>query len=146
MGIYFEHIFIGMPEIKPMIIGLWSGKGKPSILNEFLQPFVNDINKVTREGVIINGYRIDVSIRCFLCDSPARSFLKGSYSVCVSTFLCYKTLVFLFVLNLGVVYFNHKYGCQKCIAVGTYDRDVRRTCYAIFNAPVCTVATNSFYV
>lgn len=70
-----------MPEVKPMIIGLWSGEGKPKILNEFLSPFVNDINDVVREGIVINGYRIDVSVRCFLCDSPARSFLKGSYFV-----------------------------------------------------------------
>lgn len=64
-----------------MLIGLWNGHGKPSILNEFLLPFVNDINKVIREGIIINGYRIDISIRCFLCDSPARSFLKGPYFI-----------------------------------------------------------------
>lgn len=68
-----------MPKIKPMIIGLWCGRGKPNDLNEFLLALINDINTVVRDGIKINGYRIDVSIRCFLCDSPARSFLKGSY-------------------------------------------------------------------
>lgn len=38
-------------------------------------------------------------------------------------------------MNVGIVYFNHRYGCQKCLAVGTYDKDVRRTTYAVFNAP-----------
>lgn len=60
-----------------MVIGIWSGIGKPNSLTEFLHPFVNELNKIVKNGVIINGYRIDVAVRCFLCDSPARSFLKG---------------------------------------------------------------------
>lgn len=34
---------------------------------------------------------------------------------------------------LGVVYFNHKNGCQKCFGVGTYDHSVRRVCFADFS-------------
>lgn len=60
-----------------MAIGVWSGNGKPSDLNTYLRPFVEDIDTVTRDGIIINGFRLDVKIRSFLCDSPARSFLKG---------------------------------------------------------------------
>lgn len=66
-----------MPEIKPMIIGIWSGVGKPNNLTEFLQPLVTDINETVRNGIKINGYQIEVCVRCFICDSPARSFLKG---------------------------------------------------------------------
>lgn len=62
-----------------MAIGIWSGNGKPSDLNEFLEPLVNDIDAVVKAGVTINGYRLDVKVRCFLCDAPARSFLKGFY-------------------------------------------------------------------
>lgn len=57
-----------------MAIGIWSGNGKPSDLNEFLEPLVNDIDAVVKAGVTINGYRLDVKVRCFLCDAPARSF------------------------------------------------------------------------
>lgn len=67
----------GMPDVKPMVIAIWSGVGKPNNLTEFLQPFVNDLNHIFQNGIIINDYRIDIIIRCFLCDSPARSFLKG---------------------------------------------------------------------
>lgn len=66
-----------MPDIKPMVIGIWSGTGKPKSLTEFLDPLVNDLCAVTRDGITINGYHIEVKIRCFICDSPARSFLKG---------------------------------------------------------------------
>lgn len=68
-----------MPEVKPLVIGIWSGIGKPNDLTNFLQPLVNELNEVTLNGVMINCYRIDIIVRCFLCDSPARSFLKGEY-------------------------------------------------------------------
>lgn len=68
-----------MPDIKPMIIAIWSGISKPNNLNDFLQPLVNEINEVVQNGITINGYRIEVLIRAFLCDSPARSFLKGFF-------------------------------------------------------------------
>lgn len=67
----------GLPEIKPIIIGIWCGVGKPENVNEFIIPFIDEFNVIAKEGVNINGYRLDVNIRCFICDSPARSFLKG---------------------------------------------------------------------
>lgn len=60
-----------------MPIGIWGGHKKPSDLNEFLRPLVNDIDTVINNGIVINGYRLDIQIRTFLLDSPARSFLKG---------------------------------------------------------------------
>lgn len=68
-----------MADIKPMVIGIWSGVGKPKNLNEFLEPLCIDIDAVIKDGIIINGNRLDVEIRCFICDSPARSFLKGFF-------------------------------------------------------------------
>lgn len=67
-----------MPDIQPFVIGIWSGIRQPNDLNEFLKPFVEDIDNAIKNQIIVNGYRIEVEIRCFICDSPARSFLKGS--------------------------------------------------------------------
>lgn len=67
----------GMSNIKPMLIGIWCGVGKPKSLNDFLRPLANDINSVTQHDVVVNEHRLDVKIRCFICDSPARSYLKG---------------------------------------------------------------------
>lgn len=50
-------------------------------LNDFLRPLVNDINGIIAHGAIINDHRLDIQIRCFICDSPARSFLKGIYNL-----------------------------------------------------------------
>lgn len=67
---------IDMPEIKPMVVSIWFGRGKP-ILNEFFLPFVTELNEILDVGIKINGYELKVSIFFIGCDSPARSFVKG---------------------------------------------------------------------
>lgn len=66
-----------MSLVKPMIIGIWSGFGKPKSLSEYLLPFMNDIQFAICNGIEINGHRINVGINSFICDSPARCWLKG---------------------------------------------------------------------
>lgn len=60
-----------------MVVGIWCGVGKPTNLNDFLTPFVNEMNSISKDGIIINDFRLIVNIRSIICDSPARSFLKG---------------------------------------------------------------------
>ncbi|EFN83250.1 hypothetical protein EAI_00091, partial [Harpegnathos saltator] len=62
---------------EPMIIGIYCGENKPPTPNEFLTPFVNELLTILNNGIIINGYKINIHIRCFICDTPARSFIKG---------------------------------------------------------------------
>nr|CAI5848798.1 unnamed protein product [Callosobruchus analis] len=81
---------------KPMIIGMYYGKGKPSNPNEFLSQFVEELMLIMNKGVMITEYKISVHLKCFICDSPARSSVKG------------------------VVNFNSQHGCQKCTIVGEY--------------------------
>lgn len=68
-----------MTDLKPMLVAIWCGIGKPKDLNEFLSPFVHELNDILDFGVIINGYRIDIEGIAFIADSPARAFLKGTY-------------------------------------------------------------------
>lgn len=103
-----------MPVIKPIVIAIWCGIGKPKDLDEFLLPLVVELNEITRTGIFFNDYRIDIVCKGFLADSPARSFIKG------------------------IAYFNGKHGCQKCTIVGTYFRDVHRTCFPEFDLPLRT--------
>lgn len=60
-----------------MVVGIWSGDKKPTDVNDYLMPFANEIEKLTRDGLTINGYHMEVVIRCFLADGPARSLIKG---------------------------------------------------------------------
>jgi len=71
-----------IPEVKPLVIGIYSGTGKPANLNSYLQNFVSEAKQVLQEGIIIKSHKkkIQVKIRCFICDSPARAFIKGKYS------------------------------------------------------------------
>lgn len=68
-----------LPDINPMVIAIWCGNSKPTVLNEYLNPFVHELNEILRNGICIDDYQINVIVRCFICDTPARSFIKGSF-------------------------------------------------------------------
>lgn len=60
-----------------MVISVWCGEGNPTVLNEFLGPFVNELNELLKNGVRVDKHHITVFCKCFICDSPARAFIKG---------------------------------------------------------------------
>lgn len=66
-----------MIDLKPILIGIWCGVGKPKDLNEFLSPFVYEMNSILDTGININGYHVDIESIAFIADSPARAHLKG---------------------------------------------------------------------
>lgn len=67
-----------IPELQPMPIGIFLGKSKPANINTFLTPFVDELVPLLDTGFIINSHTITLKIRCFICDSPARAFVKGN--------------------------------------------------------------------
>lgn len=68
-----------MPHVKPMVVAIWSGEGKPSSCNDYLKPFVDELLLLLENGIDINGHKIYILIGCFICDSPARAFIKCKY-------------------------------------------------------------------
>uniref|UniRef100_A0A1B0CU09 Transposase domain-containing protein n=1 Tax=Lutzomyia longipalpis TaxID=7200 RepID=A0A1B0CU09_LUTLO len=84
-------------EFQPRVIAIYCGESKPDNLNAFLDPFVTEMNELINNGIIINNYKVTIGIHSFICDSPARSFIKG------------------------IVYFNHHQGCSKCTVIGSFD-------------------------
>lgn len=80
-----------------IVVGLWFGKDKPD-MQVFLDPFVENINKLSTEGVQckINGADISIKIFPLVCcvDSVARAPM------------------------LGFVQFNGKFGCHQCLHPG----------------------------
>lgn len=66
-----------MPQVRPMVISIWCGASKPTALSEYLRPFVNELNDLIENDFTLNGHAIIVKIRCFICDTPARAFIKG---------------------------------------------------------------------
>uniref|UniRef100_A0A0C9QBQ7 MiaA_1 protein n=1 Tax=Fopius arisanus TaxID=64838 RepID=A0A0C9QBQ7_9HYME len=81
-SIYSEENFY-----KPFPVAIYSGTSKPKNLDKFLEKFVDELNGVQRDGLFINNQKYRVCIKCFVCDRPARAFLKcikhhGAYWAC----------------------------------------------------------------
>ena len=79
LGNIYENV-----NVEPFIIGLYYGSKKPSSVDVYLKTFVEELKKMVTNGIMINGHKITVVIRCFICDTPARAFVKGKHV----TYLC----------------------------------------------------------
>ncbi|XP_053685668.1 uncharacterized protein LOC128735198 [Sabethes cyaneus] len=99
-----------MPEIAPMTVAIFYGKTKPTNLDTFLKQLVEELIDVINHGIFINNHKITVKLRCFICDSPARAFLKG------------------------VANFNSKNGCLKCVGEGEYSHESRTVVFTSINS------------
>lgn len=64
--------------VEPMIVGVFCGETKPQTTISFLRPLVDELIYLINCGLTINGHRLNIRINHFICDSPARSLLKGS--------------------------------------------------------------------
>lgn len=68
---------VEIPDFKPMVIGIYCGVGKPNNIETFLTPFVDELLRI-QNGLLVNGNLITIRVRCFICDSPARAYIKGN--------------------------------------------------------------------
>lgn len=58
-------------------IAIFHGERKPN-LDRYLEEFVNEINDLHRQGIVISNRHFEVHLKGFICDRPARSFLKNT--------------------------------------------------------------------
>lgn len=98
------------PGMRPMVIGIFCGDSKPESAQLYLQPCVDEMKIILRDGLRINGHRLAVRIRCIICDSPARAFVKGTMN------------------------YNGLHGCQKCTTVGKHSHVSRTTIFPSISA------------
>lgn len=68
------------PQIRPFTIAIWCGEGKP-VLNEYLAQFVGELKSLLTTGISIRNHMVHVKIKAFICDTPARAFVKGIFIV-----------------------------------------------------------------
>lgn len=57
------------------IVGIFCGTSKPQI-EEYLNKFINDLNEHFKNGIEILGKNYKILLKCIVCDTPARSFIK----------------------------------------------------------------------
>jgi len=61
---------------RPFMIACFCGEGKPSNLEHYLNPFIEEINFLREHGFQYNGKILYPEIECFTADAPARAMLK----------------------------------------------------------------------
>lgn len=81
---------------EPFVIGMFSGKSKPKSVDDFLSQFVSEAKRLETEGFMVLGKKVNLTIHSFICDAPARSFLRKTKS------------------------FSGYYACERCIQSGKY--------------------------
>jgi hypothetical protein len=62
---------------KPFVVGVYGGAEKPACAAEFVAEFVNEALELVQNGLTIGNQVIRVTIHSFVCDAPARAFIKG---------------------------------------------------------------------
>lgn len=82
---------------KPEIVGIYKGSRKPASIDEFLNEFIEDVlHIIENDSIVFLQKQIPVTLRAFIADAPARSWL----------------------LN----HFGHtsSHPCSKCRVIGTF--------------------------
>ena len=62
-----EKITGNDPNPKPFAIGVYLGSHKPNNAQEFLKPFVNEMESLLADGFLFNGKNVAVKIRNIVC-------------------------------------------------------------------------------
>ena len=88
--------FLSISGCKPFTVALYHGTSKPSNLDEFLEDFLNEYLQLTTDNFHFENIVYIVKIKAFVCDAPARQFLK-----------CIKA-------------HNGYHGCERCDTEGVY--------------------------
>lgn len=60
----------------PFSVALYAGTEKPASLIMFLQQFIDELNELLGNGIVIEGLLYFVRIKCFIADTPARALIK----------------------------------------------------------------------
>lgn len=82
---------------EPFVIALYCGESKPNSVEDYLYDFLEEVDILSNHNLIFNTKRYKFNIIAFVCDAPARSFLK-----------CIKN-------------HNAYYACERCTIRGSWD-------------------------
>lgn len=82
---------------QPFLVGLWIGRSKPSDCNEYLDSFVQEFRAILADGLQYKEKLYNIAICNFVCDTPAKAFVKKIKS------------------------HNAYHGCQQCTTEGVYN-------------------------
>lgn len=98
--------------LQPFVISIYCGGGKPDPLSTFLENFISELKDLLNNGIIFNKTSYFIQIHSFVCDAPARAYLK-----CIKSHTGYAS-------------------CEKCSEYGTWING--RVIFKNGNAPLRT--------
>lgn len=80
-------VFTECDMYRPFTVAVYAGNGKPKRSKDYLRKFVEEINHLLNSKVNIDGRCFTIQIKYFVCDCPARSFVKdvlghGAFHAC----------------------------------------------------------------
>ena len=84
-------------KLPPFIVAIFVGSGKPSELGDYLNDFLVEYDKLIESGFRYNDHVFAIEIKAFVCDAPARQFMKGIKS------------------------HNGYHACERCVVKGVYE-------------------------
>jgi hypothetical protein len=61
---------------RPFVMGIYYGPSKLPCLEDFLCPFIEEMKKLEKHKVTVDGRSFSVNLQCVVCDAPVRSFVK----------------------------------------------------------------------
>lgn len=71
------------PEKGVSVIGIYSGEKKANAV-DLLSTFVKEAKDIIENGIMINGHVLNIKIKCFICDTPARTYIKGEFIMAIN--------------------------------------------------------------
>lgn len=72
--------FVDQPNIRPIVVACYGGKGDPADIDDYMKEFVAELKKLLRDGLEVTKNKVNKKFvfRCFIADAPARSFATGT--------------------------------------------------------------------
>ncbi|XP_042144299.1 uncharacterized protein LOC121834650 [Ixodes scapularis] len=99
---------------EPFVIALFVGDKKPENLDDYLTDFISELSTLLEEHVTEGGKECVVRVHAFICDAPARAFLK-----CIKGHGGY-------------------FSCEKCTQEGTFSESCRKVILPEVSSPLRT--------
>ncbi|KAF2895593.1 hypothetical protein ILUMI_10582 [Ignelater luminosus] len=63
-------------EVPPFLVAIYCGDSKPKSVTEYLDSFMQDINNLLSRGISLRNIDYSVLVKGFICDAPARAYIK----------------------------------------------------------------------
>jgi hypothetical protein len=75
-GTQFWPVLCCFNNFNPFLVALYYGDSKPNSVNDFLQDFLSEYSEIRLNGIVFGQKLLQVRVKAFICDAPARAFLK----------------------------------------------------------------------